>query len=135
MKTLLLLSIFFFNSLGNTQMHQLKITITGLKNSNGQVMVGIYQGEQHFLKKIYFGKVVSINNKEAMVVFENLPTGEYAISLYHDENNNGKLDMSWLGIPKEDYGCSNGAKGIMGPPSYQDAKFTLSANKTITIKI
>ena len=40
-----------------------------------------------------------------------------------------------MGIPIEDYACSNGAKGFMGPPKYSDAKFKLSESKIITIKI
>lgn len=69
------------------------------------------------------------------MVFENLPSGEYAISLYHDENENNKLDTGWFGIPNEGYGCSNNAKGMMGPPKYEDAKFQLTSNKEMTIKI
>jgi uncharacterized protein (DUF2141 family) len=36
---------------------------------------------------------------------------------------NGKLDTNFLGIPKEGYGFSNGAKGLLGPPSFSDASF------------
>lgn len=45
------------------------------------------------------------------------------------------MDSNFLGIPKEDYGCSNNATGFMGPPKYNDAKFTLSENKTVNIEI
>lgn len=45
------------------------------------------------------------------------------------------MDTNFFGIPKEDYGCSNNARGFMGPPKYDDAKFQLSENKTIEIKI
>jgi uncharacterized protein (DUF2141 family) len=45
------------------------------------------------------------------------------------------LDTGWFGIPKEGYGCSNDAKGNMGPPKYEDAKFQLKSNKNMTIKI
>ena len=65
----------------------------------------------------------------------NLPEGVYAISAYHDENENQKLDTGWFGIPKERYGCSNDAKGNMGPPKYEDAKFQLSNHKSLSIKL
>ena len=45
------------------------------------------------------------------------------------------MDTNLFGIPKEDYGCSNNARGFMGPPKYNDAKFQLTGNKTIDIKI
>lgn len=135
MKTISLVTMLFFSTIIFSQNYQLKVNLSGFINNNGQVMVGLYQGQENFLEKLYFGKVATISNKEAIVVFDNLPAGEYAISLFHDENNNGKLDLGWFGIPKEDYACSNGAKGYFGPPKYEDAKFTISDNKTIKIKI
>ncbi|WP_246011700.1 DUF2141 domain-containing protein [Flavobacterium piscinae] len=134
MKNLLFMMIICF-SCGLLAQSKLTVNIKGLKNNKGQVVVGLYQGEKNFLRKVYFGKVVSISNKEAVVEFDHLPSGEFAISLFHDENGNGKLETGWFGIPKEDYACSNGAKGFMGPPKYSDAKFTINQNKTINIKI
>ncbi len=74
-------------------------------------------------------------DKKAIVTFKNIPKGEYAVSFVHDENDNKKMDTNFFGIPKEDYGCSNNARGFMGPPKYEDAKFQLIENKTIDIKI
>ena len=53
-----------------------------------------------------------------------------------NENGNNKMDSNFLGIPKEDYACSNNAKGFMGPPKWEDAKFEVK-NETInqTIKL
>ena len=36
-----------------------------------------------------------------------------------------------LGIPVEDYGFSNNASGLFGPPSWEDAKFRFSDNNKI----
>ena len=74
-----------------------------------------------------------IKNDKAVVTFENLPAGDYAISTYHDENNNGKLDKNMMGIPSEDYAASNNAKGFMGPPAYKDAKFVIAKDSKIEI--
>ena len=64
-----------------------------------------------------------------------MPLGSYAISTYHDENDNDKLDKNIVGIPKEAYGFSNDATGFMGPPKWEDAKFDLKEDKTITINL
>jgi len=70
------------------------------------------------------------------VVFEDLPFGEYAVSLMHDENRNGKIDTNFLGIPKEGYGASNDAKAVLGPPKYADARFLLDKpDMTMEIKV
>ena len=55
------------------------------------------------------------------------------MKLFHDENENGELDTGFLGIPKEDYAFSNNASGVFGPPSYDKAKFELTADLTVEI--
>ena len=77
--------------------------------------------------------MVSIANNSCSITFEDVPEGIYAVSYVHDENDNGKMDTNFVGIPKEDYGCSNNAKGFMSAPKWEDAKFELS--KTIELFI
>ncbi|WP_439130619.1 DUF2141 domain-containing protein [Polaribacter sp.] len=113
----------------------LTVNIAGLNSNKGTLMVGVYNKKENFLNKQFRGGLSKIENNAAVVVFKNLPKGEYAVSFVHDENDNKKMDTNFLGIPKEDYGCSNNATGFMGPPKYDDAKFQLSENKTINIKI
>ena len=135
MKLLLTIIAIFLSLVSFAQTNSLTVTVTNFKNNQGKVMVGIYNGANTFMKKTIYSKVGDIKANTAKVVFENIPDGEYAISLYHDENNNGKLDKGWFGIPKEGYGCSNDAKGNMGPPKYEDAKFLLSNHKSMVIKL
>jgi uncharacterized protein (DUF2141 family) len=75
----------------------------------------------------------AIAKNQAEITFQGIEKGEYAVSLYQDENGNGKLDTNFMGIPKEAYASSNNAKGFMGPPKYQEAKFIVDKNQTITI--
>jgi len=77
----------------------------------------------------------SIANNKCSFTFEGLPHGMYAIACYHDENNNGKIDTNFFGVPKEGTGASNNAKGFMGPPSFSNAKFLLSTNATEEISM
>ena len=68
--------------------------------------------------------------------FANLAEGEYAVSVIHDLNRNGKLDSNLIGIPVEPFGFSNDAKGTFGPPAFDQAKFKLGvAHKTITVRL
>ena len=137
-KILLIFAILFSGILtinAQADTFDLTIHISGLNSDNGTLMVGVYNKKESFLKKQFKGDVVKIENKKSVVIFKNLPKGEYAVSFVHDENNNKKMDTNFFGIPKEDYGCSNNATGFMGPPKYDDAKFKLSEDKTIEIKI
>ncbi|MBZ4044249.1 DUF2141 domain-containing protein [Flavobacterium hibisci] len=135
MTKIITLTILFICSLMSAQNVKLTVTVSGVKNNRGAVKVGLYNSEGTFLKTTYKSLASEIKNNKAVVIFDNLPAGEYAISTYHDENNNGKLDRNAMGIPSEDYAASNNAKGFMGPPSYTDAKFTVGKDSKIEITL
>ncbi len=107
------------------------VKINNLDNDKGFVYVSLFDSEETFLNKGIRSVKTEIKNNSCFVVFENVPEGTYAISLFHDENSNRKLDSNFLGIPKEDYGCSNNAKGFMGPPKWEDAKFEVKNSSII----
>lgn len=134
MKTSVLILFLAISAMATAQV-AIKVNIVGLKNNKGQVLIGLYNSEKQFLKKAYKGTVAVIKNGKATATFENLPAGEYAVSVFHDENSNGKLDTNFMGIPKEAYMASNDAKGFMGPPKYKDAKFLANQNKEIVLKL
>lgn len=63
-----------------------------------------------------------------------LPEGQYAVSLYVDENGNRKLDTGWLGIPKEPVGVSRNPLHRMGPPRFNESAFRMSG-KDLNLEI
>ena len=139
MKNLLLLFVILLSGILTTSAQEetvdLTIQINGLNSDKGTLLIALYNKKENFLKKAFKGNIIKIKDKKSEVTFQKLPKGEYAVSFVHDENDNKKMDSNFLGIPKEDYGCSNNARGFMGPPKYDDAKFNLNANKEITRKI
>lgn len=64
-----------------------------------------------------------------------LKKGVYAIKVLVDNNDNGKIDLNFFGIPKEQFGFSNNVRGILGVPKFEKASFKLSSNKKIEIKL
>ena len=78
---------------------------------------------------------VKIKDKTASASFKALATSNYAVVVYHDENNNGELDTNFIGIPKEGIGVSNNVKPKMGKPKFEAAKFALTADKNLIINI
>jgi uncharacterized protein (DUF2141 family) len=101
---------------------RLRVEVVNIKNNSGSIRVGLFDNDKDFLKKAVLSESVSANAEKVIVVFENIPAGEYAISVIHDENNNEELDLNFLGIPKEGFGFGNDAKGAFGPPSFDKAK-------------
>ena len=127
---ILLLTVFSLQAQNN-----IKVTITGFNNNDGKAMVGLYNSEETFLKKEYKAIKTNIKNNQASVEFSDVPDGTYAISMFHDENENGKLDMFMGFYPTEPYACSNNAKGMFGPPKWKDAVFTVTENTNKKIEI
>ena len=64
-----------------------------------------------------------ISERRAVCQFTGLSPGTYAVSVFHDENSNGKVDTKFMGIPREGVGASNNAKGHLGPPKFDAAAF------------
>ncbi len=104
----------------------IEVEITDIDNGDGKMMIGLYSSEEDWLKKTAMSRIGQIKNGKSTVTFENVTDGTYAISSYHDENNNDELDTNFLGIPKEDTGSSNNAPARMGPPQWEDAKFEIN---------
>jgi uncharacterized protein (DUF2141 family) len=111
------------------QSGSITVHITGLKNVTGMLGVSLYNSKKGFPGKhdqAYATALKKINATTDSVLFEHLPYGTYAVSIIHDENNNGKLDTNFIGIPKEGVGVSNNPKIGMGGPKFKDSVFTLN---------
>lgn len=67
--------------------------------------------------------------------FSGLPPGTYAAAVIHDENSNGKLDTNFLGIPTEGYGISNNHTHALSRPTWEESKFVVNADTTVTAHI
>ncbi len=118
------------------QTSRLLIHITGFESSEGVAKVGIVNSKKGYEDDVLFKgfNFTIVDNKVEQTI--ELPYGEYAIKVYHDENSNDELDTMLFGIPSEDYGFSNNARGSMGPPEYEQVVFKLdSAQKKITINV
>lgn len=61
----------------------------------------------------------------AYYIFQGIAAGTYAITAFHDENDNGALDFDDRGIPFEATGNSQNAMGFFGPPTFDQMKFRL----------
>lgn len=105
---------------------QISVKVEGFQSNNGSAMIALYDSSDSWLKTTYRGVQSSIVNGTATASFDAVPPGEYAISLFHDENGNGKMETNMFGIPKEEYACSRGARGNFGPPAWDGAKFSHS---------
>jgi uncharacterized protein (DUF2141 family) len=125
MKTVLLISLsgcLFGGLTTSCQAADLTVTVTGAAQQKGQIAVGLFNAATAFPDTPTVGQRAPAGT-QVELVFKNLTPGRYALSAYHDENDNQKLDRGMFGIPKERYGFSRDARGAGGPPEFRDAVF------------
>lgn len=132
--TLLLIMFSFLNSFSQEK-HSITIELINFESDKGKAFIALYNKKDQFLKKPFKTEIATISSNKALIVFKDILAGEYAVSAFHDENDNKKMDTKMFGIPKEPIGISNNAKGFFGPPKYEDAKFIVNKNINLKIKM
>ena len=127
------------DNLSQNKYFELEINILKIKKP-GTAFIAIYNNSLDFnsgdesknrityalkenVKKGSFSKVVMVEE------------GTYGVKIYIDKNNNNKFDFNIIVIPKEQFGFSNDAISLLGPPSFKNASFDVLDNKTIYIKM
>lgn len=127
---LLLASGLFLGS-GAVQAAKLEINVTGVKFAKGIIAVCVWQKPDNFpecdRKAIFRRAVVNAAVGSVKVTFPKIPAGNYAVSVGHDQNADGKLERHWLfKYPTEGAGVSNMTEPPRGTPEFKDAVFTIT---------
>jgi uncharacterized protein (DUF2141 family) len=105
----------------------LALEVSGFESNAGMAMIALCSSEAQYNDdgNAFIETSLMINEGRATWHVAKLPDGEYAIKLYHDENNNGKLDTNFFGVPNEAVGFSNNAQPGLGMPAYKKVKFII----------
>lgn len=108
------------------------VKIDGFRSQKGNIMIALYNDSECFDqdKKALYKKIVKLKENEGVIVFDKLPSGQYAFKIFHDENVNLKLDKNIFGIPKEGFAFSNNAKARFGPPKFKSCVFAVAPSQT-----
>ena len=118
----------------------LTITIDNLRSNQGQVLLCVFSAESSDSaqfpdcekgRPVRFTKAI-ISGGKAVVTFNGLKDGIYAVAAIHDENGNGQLDTNFIGIPTEGIGVSTNPR-IFGKPRFEQGQFNIKGNTAITI--
>lgn len=137
-----LFTLLSFNKSSPEETYSLTVKAEGCRNSKGEVIIALYNKDGSIPDEKYekyFKKGISQINKEgsAYFIFTNLPQGNYAVNILHDENKNGKIDKKFLfPIPIEGVGFSNYESiGLSNKPKFSKASFEVNSNLEKTIKL
>jgi len=105
---------------------ELTVQITDIRATKGTILVSVTNTEAAWnnQEKPVAAKKTAPTGKELVLKFQ-LPPGSYAVQVMHDENDNGKLDANFMGIPTEGYGFSNNPQ-VMRRAHFSEAKFDVA---------
>ena len=115
---------------------ELTVKITDIRASKGTLLVAVVNTEAGWdnKEKPVAQEKRAATGKELELKF-NLPAGSYAVQIHHDENDNGKMDSNFMGIPVEGYGFSNNPQ-VMRKAYFSEAKFDVhDAPTAVTIRL
>ena len=125
--------VFALSSFGfaGQNLGKIVVKIDGFKDNNGVVHICIFDtsGRKDFPcpNHVVASKKIVISDLRALAVFDSIPYGQYAVSMYHDEDGDGKLKTNLIGMPVEGIGFSNNVRPKLGLPSFKDAAFYLNS--------
>jgi uncharacterized protein (DUF2141 family) len=116
----------------------LAVTVEGVRNATGVVYVCLWSAALTYpdcAKSVpHARRAIPPEGGTARTVFDGLPPGTYAISVLHDENGNGVMDSSWLGVPREGFGFSRIPRLVaMRAPTFEEASFRVEADGSVTV--
>lgn len=106
------------------------VSFAGLRSSKGMLRACLTRDPAYLLRcdEDPASFKLSVEAKpDARMAFSDVPAGDYALVVLHDENGNGKADRM-LGIPREGVGFSGNPAMTFGPPSFAAARFHVSGS-------
>ena len=141
--TVLVLTVFVLVPVADSQTPtsgSITAVITKLRSTDGHVLISLYNKAEGFPKDhdavIQTAAIAPEDSGQVTATFEDLPYGDYAIAVLHDEDLNGNMTFGAFHLPKEGYCFSNNVKVRFKAPKFKKARFPLdSENVTQTLRM
>ncbi len=108
---------------------RVNVALASDDTDGGKIVCDLYNAPDGFptapAKAVAHAEAVVAHHR-GTCVFKNVAAGSYAVGAFHDKDSDGKLRLNLIGMPNEPVGVSNDARGFMGPPSFEAARFDFS---------
>jgi uncharacterized protein (DUF2141 family) len=123
--------------MGSVPLATLEVRVVGLRSTDGLVRICLTADPRSFpdCERDPAARHRSVAADQAgSVRFEDLPSGDYAVSLFHDKNANGRLDKLLI-VPREGVGFSNNPQLRFGPPTFAEARIQIAGDTAVTVRL
>ena len=135
---LLLASTLLFLGMNRPAAGSMELAINDVEHNYGTLWIGLYASEEAFLDKdqAHLEAIKVKDFKEKRIYLNDLDYGDYAVALFHDLNNNGELDVNWLGVPEEPFAFSRPISSKWRLPKFSEVKVGLyQSHKTVSTNL
>jgi len=105
------------------------VNLHGLRSDKGNILICVTEAPNHFPNcsdDPQARRLKVPTAKAAHITFNDMPSGDYAVALIHDENANGKLDVAGI-IPTEGVGFSRNPHLYFSAPKFKSADFPVAS--------
>lgn len=116
----------------------LTVIVTGADRAGGTIGTALYSSADGFPNKQGKAAQTSVRPRTApvdSVIFRGLTAGRYAVSVFHDQNSNTKLDTNLFGVPKEPWGTTGTVRPRMCAPRFEEAMINVTTDSRVEIRL
>ena len=111
------------------------VVVKGIPEKRGKLYVELYDRTGYFrYERVLNERIVPVTGATMKVRLEHVPRGRYVVAVSQDANENRKLDTGFFGVPMEAYGFSRDARGMFGPPDFEEGAFDFDG-KTASLTV
>lgn len=118
---------------------ELFVEVTGFENLDGDIAIAIYNSSETFNSETSYYKdtAVAVSANIMTIHFDSMAPGIYAISILHDADQSGDMEMGGLFnlIPQEGFGFSNNPQIGLSQPEFDVCKFELEEGLVVSVPI
>ena len=116
---------------------QIILEVYGIENLDGDLFIAINNSSEQFISntECYRDTIIDITSNSMIVSIEDVISGTYAVSIFHDENGDGELNLGFLNIPDEGFGFSNNPAIGFSQPNFNDCEFVVEEGQSVTVPI
>jgi uncharacterized protein (DUF2141 family) len=140
MKNIYLLTLMILHAwtICGQDLSTITVRVSNIELNGSKIFIALYDNENNFDQKLGTVDSLKIFSKTETidVKFRDVKSGDYAVAVFQDLNNNDKLDRVGLKTPQEPVGISNYATNkILGRPKFKKAQFNVSKDTLILIPL
>ena len=133
---LAILAIGMSGNAGAQDNASISLSVTGIRSVTGQLVVCLWSERRGFPtcregdgvpRRTY-----AVTGTSMRIAFPLPRAGSYAVTVFHDENRNGRLNQNFIGMPTEGVGVSGNPGGM---PRFASSLVALDNGSTVPVQM